>query len=52
MDDALLTFDDKRAYLTMKLLKRISEDRQVLYFTSSTRDLKVAEEMKINILRL
>ena len=52
MDDVLLTFDDKRAYLTMKLLKRISEDRQVLYFTSSTRDLKVAEEMKINILRL
>lgn len=52
MDDALLTFDDKRAYLTMKLLKKISEDRQVLYFTSSTRDLKVAEEMKINILRL
>lgn len=52
MDDALLTFDDRRARTTMKLLKKISEDRQVLYFTSSTRDLKVADEMKINILRL
>lgn len=52
MDDALLTFDDRRARTTMKLLRKISEDRQVLYFTSSTRDLKVADEMKINILRL
>lgn len=52
MDDALLTFDDRRARTTMKLLKKISEDRQVLYFTSSTRDLKVADEMKTNILRL
>ena len=52
MDDALLTFDDRRARTTMKLLKKISEDRQVLYFTSSTGDLKVADEMKINILRL
>ena len=52
MDDALLTFDDRRARTTMKLLRKISEDRQVLYFTSSTRDLKVADEMKLNILRL
>lgn len=52
MDDALLTFDDRRARTTMKLLRKISENRQVLYFTSSTRDLKVADEMKINILRL
>lgn len=52
MDDALLTFDDRRARTTMELLRKISEDRQVLYFTSSTRDLKVADEMKINILRL
>lgn len=52
MDDVLLNFDDKRAKLAMKLFKEISKNRQILYFSSSTRDLRNAEELSSNILRL
>jgi hypothetical protein len=45
LDDALITFDDTRLKLALKLLEELSEGRQILLFTCQKREGEALEEL-------
>lgn len=46
LDDVLLTFDDHRAKDTLRLLKELSRDRQILLFTCQSREQRLLRELE------
>lgn len=47
LDDVLLTFDDNRAKDTLRLLKELSRDRQILLFTCQSREQRLLRELEV-----
>ena len=46
LDDVLLSFDDKRAKDTLRLLRDLSRDRQILLFTCQSRERRLLREVE------
>ena len=46
LDDVLLSFDDKRAKDTLRLLRELSHDRQILLFTCQSRERRLLKELE------
>lgn len=46
LDDALVTFDDQRLELALKLLMELSKDQQILLFTCQSREGQILERME------
>ena len=47
LDDVLLTFDDNRAKDTLRLLRELSRDRQILLFTCQSREQRLLNELEV-----
>ena len=47
LDDVLLTFDDDRARDTLRLLRELSRDRQILLFTCQSREQRLLRELEV-----
>lgn len=47
LDDVLLTFDDNRAKDTLRLLRELSRDRQILLFTCQSREQRLLKELEV-----
>lgn len=45
LDDALVFFDDHRAALALKLLRRLARDRQILIFTCQSRERRLLDRL-------
>ena len=46
LDDVLAAFDDKRAKDTLRLLKELSKERQILLLTCQSREKRLLEELE------
>ena len=46
LDDVLATFDDLRAKNTLRLLRELSEDRQILLLTCQSREARLLDELE------
>ena len=45
LDDALVYFDDNRAKIALRMLRRMSRDRQILLFTCQGRERRILREL-------
>ena len=45
LDDALVFFDDERAALALETLREMSKTRQILVFTSQSREKRILDEL-------
>ncbi|OPZ84107.1 MAG: DNA replication and repair protein RecF [Firmicutes bacterium ADurb.Bin419] len=55
MDEVLAQYDDTRSLETLRMLKELSKDRQIILFTCKTKELELAKYVcnsKINIIEL
>ncbi len=46
LDDVLLSYDDQRARDTLRLLRELSKDRQILLFTCQSREQRLLNELE------
>ncbi len=55
MDEVLAQYDDTRSLETLRMLKELSKDRQIILFTCKTKELELAKYVcnsKINVIEL
>ena len=45
LDDALVYFDDNRAALALDTLRQMSKTRQILIFTSQSREKRILDQL-------